>query len=215
MGLGHFGRIALLDRDGGAGRTVRIDRRCRPEHIERDAVMAGQHGDADVPILLAASPSLRYGRSRPARPAPGPRSSRAKPCCRRSASRRSRPSSARRTSAGLLAAEDASHRHRPESRSPAPAPDRGEPARSRTPTSPDVRRCNASESPAPGLEQRQAVLADLPTSGGILSPNRLGLVAQAVPLFRPPVRRRCANRQFLMRSSAADRLTAVGREEAR
>lgn len=23
MGLGHFGRIALLDRDGGAGRTVR------------------------------------------------------------------------------------------------------------------------------------------------------------------------------------------------
>lgn len=56
MGLGHFGRIALLDRDGGAGRTVRIDRRCRPEHIERDAVMAGQHGDADVPILLAASP---------------------------------------------------------------------------------------------------------------------------------------------------------------
>ena len=37
------------------------------------------------------------------------------------------------------------------------------------------------QNPRSGLEQRQAVLADLPTSGGILSPNRLGLVAQAVP----------------------------------
>ena len=114
MGLGHLGRIALLDRDEGqSGQSPH--RSSTSARAHRTGCRNG--GPARRrPTCRSCWPrrrSLRYGRSRPARPAPGPRSSRREAMLSQISVTSIPASSARRTSAGLLAAEDASHRHRP------------------------------------------------------------------------------------------------------